>query len=58
MSTIIDYKVITSRTGPIPLHERLETKVAVALKEGWQPLGGVVIHPDFWAQTMVRYEKK
>lgn len=55
MSKIIGYKNLTSWD-----FEHLERDVIYKIKEGWQPIGGIVYlsNSDWFAQTMVKYEEK
>jgi hypothetical protein len=57
MKKIIDYTII--RGGAL---NELENKVFSLLKEGWQPLEGIVYIEmgydiSYFCQTMVRYEE-
>lgn len=46
---VVDYKLISAVTG-------FEDQVKKAIKEGWQPLGGVAEYMATFSQAMVKYE--
>lgn len=53
MSRIIGYTIIR-----VELVETLEYSVAEAIRNGWQPLGGVSESDSYFLQAVVRYAEK
>ena len=48
VSVVIAYRIVEAAT-----REALEAALAEALKEGWQPLGGLAISNGIFYQTLV-----
>jgi hypothetical protein len=51
MKTIIDYKVIVGTDD-----QEFSDKINRLIKEGWQPLGEVILSDSVLAQAVVKYE--
>ena len=48
---IVEYKILTRYCLEI------EKEVEIAIEEGWQPLGGMMVSNRKFYQTMVKYEE-
>lgn len=46
----MEYEIFTARSS-----NDLAAKVNLKINEGWQPLGGVAIRDDLFAQAAIRY---